>query len=78
MVVLRAGELEDLRAFMTHLLALRRPHYQAAMKAIRRVVRGCQRAIEDPTTAYTDLVAALESLAKDEPVPTPTWSQLVL
>ena len=76
MVLVTDEELAGLRQFMTQLLALQRPHYEAAIKAIRRVVRAGQRAVEDPTVAYTDLVAALESLAKDGPVPEPSWSQL--
>ncbi|GGJ90101.1 hypothetical protein GCM10010123_19930 [Pilimelia anulata] len=75
-IVVKEDELDDVRALMSQLLALQRPHFEAAMKAIRRVVRARQRVVEDPTTAYTDLVAALESLAKDEPVPAPSWSQL--
>lgn len=56
-------QIDDVRRFMTSLLALRREHYEAAMRAIRRVVRAMQRAAEDQTTAYVDMVAALESLS---------------
>jgi hypothetical protein len=75
-LVVRDSELDDLRAFMTQLLALRRPYFEASMKAIRRIVRACWRAVEDPTIAYTDLVAALESLSEAESVPAPKWAQM--
>ena len=32
------AEIEDVRGFMTRLLALRRPEFEAVMKAIRRIV----------------------------------------
>jgi len=69
-------ELADLTEFMSRLLALERPSYEAAMRAIRRIVRATRRAMDDPTIAYTDLVAALESLSADEEVPAPTWQEL--
>jgi hypothetical protein len=75
-LVVKDSELDYVRAFTARLLSLKRPCYAAAMKAIRRVIRACRRAIDDPTLAYTDLVAALESLSKDEPVSAPSWSQL--
>jgi hypothetical protein len=55
-------ELADLRAFMDRLLAMRRREYELVMRAMRRMVRAQRRAIDDPTLAYVDLVAALESL----------------
>ena len=36
------------------------------MRVIRNAVDATRRAIDDPTGAYTDLVAALESLADDD------------
>jgi hypothetical protein len=69
-------ELEDLREFMTRLLELDRRHYEAAMRAIRRIVRATRRAADDPTIAYADIVAALESLSADEDAPAPRWEQL--
>ena len=69
-------ELTELRAFMTQLLALERPHFEAAMKAIRRIVRACRRGVDDPTLAYTEMVAALESLSKGASAPAPTWQQI--
>lgn len=69
-------ELDALRGFMTQLLALRRPNYHAAMRAIRRIVRATQRATDDPTGSYVDLVAALESLSAGSDAPAPTWDRL--
>jgi hypothetical protein len=69
-------ELDDLRGFMSRLLALERPSYEAAMRAIRRVVPATRRAADDPTIACTDLVAALESPSMDEDALAPTWQQM--
>lgn len=71
-----AGEFDELRSLMTHLLTLKRANYEAAMRAIRRVVGATQRAVNDPTVAYVDLVAALESLSDGVDVPTPTWDRM--
>jgi hypothetical protein len=70
------AEFEELRRFMTQLLALRRDHFEAAMRAIRRVVYATHRAVDDPTLAYVDFVAALESLSKGTSVPAPTWDRV--
>jgi hypothetical protein len=69
-------ELDELRHFMTQLLALKRSHFEAAMRAMRRVVRATQRAVDDPTIGYVDLVAALESLSDGTSAPAPTWDRL--
>jgi hypothetical protein len=67
-------KIEDVRGFMTSLLALRRPEFEAAIKAIRRIVHAWEKVMDDPTIAYTDIVAALESLsAMVQTVPMPTW-----
>jgi hypothetical protein len=70
------AELDGLRHFMTKLLALKRTHFEAAMRAIRRIVDATQRAVDDPTVAYVDLVAALESLSDGATAPAPTWDRL--
>lgn len=70
------SELDELRRFMTQLVALRRDHFEAAMRAIRRNVRATQRAVTDPTVAYVDMVAALESLTEGTDAPAPTWDRL--
>lgn len=69
-------ELEMVRRFMIQLLALKRSHFEAAMRAIRRVMRGMQRAVDDPTVAYVDIVAALESLSEGTAAPALTWDRL--
>ncbi len=70
------AELEELRRFMSQLVALKRSHFEAAMRAIRRIVHATQHAVDDPTLAYVDLVAALESLSEGASVPEPTWDQM--
>jgi hypothetical protein len=70
------AELEEIRRFMTQLLALKRSHFEAAMRAIRRIVHATQHAVDDPTLAYVDLVAAVESLSEGTSVPAPTWDRL--
>jgi hypothetical protein len=77
LLIVTDAELDDVRVFITQLLALRRPAFEAAMKAIRRIVRAWQKVADDPTIAYTDIVAALESLAaEDQAVPAPTWQNV--
>lgn len=75
-VVLLDRDIDDLRAFMDQLLALHRPRYEAAMRAIRRVVDACNRAAEDPTLSYTMFVAALESLSEGVQAAAPHWDSL--
>lgn len=72
----REAELEEFRGFMGQLLALERPSYEAAMRAIRRILGATRRAVDDPTIAYADLVAALESLSSGVDAPAPSWEQL--
>jgi len=69
-------ELDEFREFMTSLLGLRRENYEAAMRAIGRIVHATQRAVINPTIAYVDLVAALESLSEGASAPPPSWQQL--
>lgn len=68
--------LTNFDSFFGDLLALERPYFEAAMRAIRRVRRACERAGENATTAFTDLVAALESLSHEGTTPAPTWDRL--
>jgi hypothetical protein len=66
---------DDLRQFMSDLLDLSRDDFARVMRAIRNAVHATRRALDDPTGAYTDLVAALESLA-DKELSTPvTWDR---
>ncbi len=77
LLTVTAAELEQVRTFMTKLLATRRPEFEAAIMAIRRIVRAWQKVADDPTIAYTDIVAALESLsAGDQAVPAPAWQNV--
>lgn len=70
------AEIEELRRFLTQLLGLKRGYFERAMRAISRIARATQRAIDDPTIAYVDLVAALESLSDDTDAPAASWQQM--
>lgn len=74
-LILRSIDVEALLAFTTSLLALNRKVYEQAMRAMRRIVTASERAAEDPTLAYTDYVAALESLSVDTEVPDAGWDR---
>lgn len=74
-LMLRPADVEDLLAFMRSLLALNRGVYERAMRAMRRIVTASERVAEDPTLAYTDYVAALESLSADTQVPDAGWDR---
>jgi len=69
-------QLEELRELLGALLGLRRPNFEAGLKAIKRVVAATRRAADDPTLAYTDMIAALESLSDKENAPEARWDQL--
>lgn len=45
------------------------------MRVIRRTVDAARRAVEDPTGAYTDLVAAIETLCEDHLTVAATWDR---
>ncbi|WP_143536605.1 hypothetical protein [Rhodococcus sp. 05-2254-6] len=75
-LTLRDNDVAHLQEFLLKLLALRRGPYEKAMRAIRRIVTASERVAEDPTLAYTDYVAALESLSASFDVATPTWGRL--
>jgi len=72
-VLLTAGDLASAHDFCTRLLALRRGEFEAAVRAIRRVVDATVLIADDPSLAYTLFVAALESLAKATPALPTTW-----
>jgi hypothetical protein len=55
---------------------LKRSYFEAAMRAISRIVRATQRAVDDPMVAYVDVVAALESLSGGKSAPAPIWERL--
>lgn len=66
-------EIDEFRVFCNELLALQRGHFEAAMRAIRRVADAITLAGTDVTLSYTLFVAALESLAQDASAPQSTW-----
>lgn len=63
-VVIRDNDVADARDFATKLLALRRDHFEAAMRSIRSVVDASLLVSDDPGLAYTLFVASLEALAQ--------------
>lgn len=75
-LTLRDEDIKNLQDFMIALLALNRSAYEKTMRAMRRIVTASERVAEDPTLAYTDYVAALESLSAGFNVATPTWDRL--
>lgn len=73
--VIQEPEWDALRAFMTDLLALHREDFARVMRVIRNTVDATRTAIDDPTGAYTDIVAALESLGDDSLTSSTTWDR---
>ncbi|MDQ1178656.1 hypothetical protein [Rhodococcus sp. SORGH_AS_0301] len=66
---------EDLRQFMNGLLDLSQDDFARVMRVIRNSVDATRRALDDPTGAYTDLVAALESISDDKLSTPATWDR---
>jgi hypothetical protein len=65
---------DDARTFLTRLLELERNHFEAVMRAIRKIVDATYLVEDDPSSAYTQFVAALESLAQlDSHVEEHSW-----
>lgn len=73
--VVTPEEMNDASSFMTALLELHREDFARIMRVIRNTVDATRRALSDPTGAYTDLVAALESLADDDLTTPTTWDR---
>ncbi|TDX04046.1 hypothetical protein EV647_2307 [Kribbella sp. VKM Ac-2566] len=69
------SQWDDLRQFMHGLLNMNRDDFARVMRAIRNAVDATRRALDDPTGAYTDLVAALESISDDELSAPVTWDR---
>lgn len=63
-IVIRDTDVTDATEFATQLLALRRDHFEVAMRSIRSIVDASLLVSDDPGLAYTLFVAALESLAQ--------------
>jgi hypothetical protein len=72
---IRSAELDDLKQFMGDLLVMTRADFARVMRVIRNTVDATRRAIDDPTGAYTDLVAALESLGDDHLTTPVAWDR---
>ncbi|WAC92243.1 hypothetical protein [Mycobacterium sp. Aquia_213] len=73
--VVHEAEWDTLRAFMSDLLALHREDFARVMRVIRNTVGATRTAMEDPTGAYTDIVAALESLGEGSTTSSTTWDR---
>lgn len=73
--VINAAELGAFNGFLTELLSLEREDFARVMRAVRGSVEATRHAVDDPTGAYTDLVAALESLANDDLTNPVTWDR---
>lgn len=73
--VVKPEEMNEVSDFMTALLELHREDFARVMRVIRNTVDATRRAVGDPTGAYTDLVAALESLAEDDLTTPTTWDR---
>lgn len=71
----RPDQWDELRQFMDDLLNLSRADFARVMRAVRNTVDATRRALDDPTGAYTDLVAALESISDDELSTPVTWDR---
>ena len=74
-VILQDEDVVDLDRFMRTLVALERPSYEAAMRAIRRIVDATHIVEESPDLAYTLMVAALEPLGQAATPRPATWSE---
>ncbi|SMF18462.1 hypothetical protein L603_000900000030 [Cellulosimicrobium cellulans J34] len=68
-------EMQRAREFMSDLLQLGREDFARVMRVIRRTVDATRRATDDPTGAYTDLIAALESLGDKALARPTTWER---
>lgn len=75
-VLLDAPDWEDATAFWDRLLNLRRAPFEAVMRALRRMRDASYLVAADPTSAYTQLVAVLESLSQAAAVEreAPDWA----
>ncbi len=73
--IIPAAQWDVVTAFVTALISLGREDFARAMRVIRTTVDATRRAIDDPTGAYTDIVAALESLGDDHLTTPTTWDR---
>jgi hypothetical protein len=63
-VVISATDIEKATEFCSKLIASSRRHFEAALRAIKRVVDATYLVSDDPALAYTLFVTSLESLAQ--------------
>lgn len=73
--VVQPAEWDELEAFMADLVGLEREDFARVMRVVRTTVDATRTAIDDPTGAYTDMVAALESLGDDAVTSPATWDR---
>ncbi|MEU8331605.1 hypothetical protein [Micromonospora sp. NPDC048839] len=73
--VIQPSTLNEVERFMVELIALGREDFARVMRVIRNTVDATRRAIDDPTGAYTDLVAALESLGDEHSSTPASWDR---
>lgn len=73
--VLAGGDWDAAKAFMADLIKLHREDFARVMRVIRGTVDATRTAIDDPTGAYTDMVAALESLSDGSLTTPTTWDR---
>ncbi|MFC4613458.1 hypothetical protein ACFO3K_01910 [Cellulomonas algicola] len=73
--VVHIEAISDAEEFMSALLELSRQNFARVMRVVRASVDATRRAIDDPTGAYTDFVAALESLADDDSTTPTSWDR---
>ena len=69
----REEDEENLVKFVDQLIGLKRRSFLAAMQSMRTYVAGVRRLTEDHETAYTLLVASMESLAQGFDGHRPVW-----
>lgn len=74
-LVVQPQEMRCAIEFMSDLIRLGREDFARAMRVIRRTVDATRRATDDPTGAYTDLIAALESLSDKALAAPTTWAR---
>lgn len=74
-VSIKDADLDQFKEFTQDLIALKRSHYTAAMRAIRNYVTGLHRIGDDIDVAYTLLVASIESLARGFDGERPDWDE---
>ncbi|MFI6759449.1 hypothetical protein ACIBF5_09965 [Micromonospora sp. NPDC050417] len=73
--VIQPSHMDEVKRFMDELIALGREEFARVMRVIRNTVDATRRAIDDSTGAYTDFVAALESLGDERLTTLADWDR---